>query len=418
VGQDQGPELYSTIHHPRKPGQDFSTGLNEGLAAQEEDMRFANFNLIPKALVASTFLAAAVAVHAQYSAPQPYDQNDPQNYSAPAQQAYGQQDQRYPNSYDQQADQQADQQVYQGEQSIAEAPPPLPSYNQPECPGDGYIWTPGYWAFGPAGYYWIPGSWVSAPYIGALWTPGYWGYGGGNYLWNVGYWGPTVGFYGGINYGFGYFGTGFYGGYWNSGHFFYNREYNRGRFNFGYTQRFPGVGGVHPGGRSFAIGNGGREGFRGGSYNRGGSEQHNFAQNGYANRGQQNYGPSRAGFGNGYGRQTAPQHYGNVFAGNGGRPAYNPPAAGYGGGRGYGGSYGGGQSRGYSAPQGGGGYHAPSAPSGGGGFHGGGGGFSGGGGGGNHGGGGGFSGGGGGGNHGGGGGFSGAGGGGSRSGHR
>ena len=38
-----------------------------------------------------------------------------------------------------------------------------------------------------------------------------------------GYWGPHVGFYGGINYGFGYFGDGFEGGRWDDGHFFYNR---------------------------------------------------------------------------------------------------------------------------------------------------------------------------------------------------
>ena len=25
------------------------------------------------------------------------------------------------------------------------APPPLPVYEQPICPGEGYIWTPGYW---------------------------------------------------------------------------------------------------------------------------------------------------------------------------------------------------------------------------------------------------------------------------------
>ena len=41
-----------------------------------------------------------------------------------------------------------------------------------------------------------------------------------------GYWGLHIGFYGGINYGFGYGGLGYEGGYWNSGHFFYNRVYN------------------------------------------------------------------------------------------------------------------------------------------------------------------------------------------------
>jgi len=110
--------------------------------------------------------------------------------------------------------------------NITIAPPVLPVYEQPACPGDGYIWTPGYWAYGPVGYYWVPGTWVLAPAPGLLWTPGYWGFSSGYYLWHAGYWGPHVGFYGGVNYGFGYFGSGYAGGYWNSGHFFYNRTVN------------------------------------------------------------------------------------------------------------------------------------------------------------------------------------------------
>ena len=62
--------------------------------------------------------------------------------------------------------------------------------------------------------------------MGALWTPGYWGFYGGRYSFYPGYWGLHIGFYGGINYGFGYIGFGYEGGYWNSGHFFYNRAYN------------------------------------------------------------------------------------------------------------------------------------------------------------------------------------------------
>jgi hypothetical protein len=95
-------------------------------------------------------------------------------------------------------------------------------YVQPPCPVAGYMWTPGYWAYGPAGYYWVPGTWVPAPAVGLLWTPGYWGWGGGGYLWHAGYWGPHVGFYGGINYGFGYGGVGFVGGEWRGGVFAYN----------------------------------------------------------------------------------------------------------------------------------------------------------------------------------------------------
>src|ERR1700691_2446217 len=108
--------------------------------------------------------------------------------------------------------------------SIAIAPPVLPVYTQPIIPGDGYIWTPGYWAYGPEGYFWVPGTWVLAPRPGFLWTPGYWGFAGGFYGWHAGYWGPHVGFYGGVNYGFGYGGAGFAGGEWRGGAFFYNRE--------------------------------------------------------------------------------------------------------------------------------------------------------------------------------------------------
>lgn len=108
--------------------------------------------------------------------------------------------------------------------SVAIAPPPLPVYTQPICPGVGYMWTPGYWGYGSAGYFWVPGVWVHPPRVGLLWTPGYWGWGGGLYAWHAGYWGPHVGFYGGVNYGFGYGGIGFGGGYWRGGNFFYNRS--------------------------------------------------------------------------------------------------------------------------------------------------------------------------------------------------
>jgi hypothetical protein len=107
--------------------------------------------------------------------------------------------------------------------SVAIAPPVLPVYVQPPLPAPGYIWTPGYWAYGDAGYYWVPGAWVRPPRVGVLWTPGYWGLVGGLYAWHPGYWGPHVGFYGGVNYGFGYMGVGFCGGEWRGGEFAYNR---------------------------------------------------------------------------------------------------------------------------------------------------------------------------------------------------
>src|SRR5271165_3299176 len=93
--------------------------------------------------------------------------------------------------------------------SIRIGPPALPVYSQPPIPAEGYLWTPGYWGYGPDGYYWVPGVWVMPPRVGVLWTPGYWGFEGGFYGWHAGYWGPHVGFYGGINYGFGYGGVGF-----------------------------------------------------------------------------------------------------------------------------------------------------------------------------------------------------------------
>jgi hypothetical protein len=105
-----------------------------------------------------------------------------------------------------------------------EAPPPLPTYEQPPCPVEGYIWTPGYWGWAPAGYYWVPGTWVSPPRVGLLWTPGYWGFVGGVYAFHAGYWGPHVGFYGGVNYGFGYGGVGFAGGRWVGSSFAYNQS--------------------------------------------------------------------------------------------------------------------------------------------------------------------------------------------------
>jgi len=110
--------------------------------------------------------------------------------------------------------------------SITIAPPALPVYVQPRIPAPGYIWAPGYWAYGPGGYYWVPGTWVLPPAVGFLWTPGYWGWRGGFYAWNAGYWGPHIGFYGGINYGFGYSGVGYAGGFWQGGAFHYNTAVN------------------------------------------------------------------------------------------------------------------------------------------------------------------------------------------------
>src|SRR5215467_6750426 len=110
--------------------------------------------------------------------------------------------------------------------SVNFAPPALPVYEQPPCPVAGYIWTPGYWAY-DSDYYWVPGAWVAPPSVGLLWTPGWWGWSNGAYAFNQGYWGPTVGFYGGVNYGYGYTGNGYWGGRWSGNTFQYNTAVTR-----------------------------------------------------------------------------------------------------------------------------------------------------------------------------------------------
>lgn len=112
--------------------------------------------------------------------------------------------------------------------SVSFAPPELPVYEQPLCPGDGYLWTPGYWAYAgdDDGYYWVPGTWVMPPEPGLLWTPAYWSWRGNGYVLNQGYWGQQVGFYGGVSYGYGYYGDGYQGGRWRNGQFYYNRSVN------------------------------------------------------------------------------------------------------------------------------------------------------------------------------------------------
>ncbi len=106
--------------------------------------------------------------------------------------------------------------------TATEAPPPLPDEEQPVCSVVGSVWTPGYWGWTTAGYYWVRGAWVRAPHVGWLWTPGYWELVGGVYVFHPGHWGAHVGYYGGINYGYGYFGSGYSGGHWAGGKFLYN----------------------------------------------------------------------------------------------------------------------------------------------------------------------------------------------------
>jgi hypothetical protein len=145
------------------------------------------------------------------------------------------------------------------DEQASEPPPPLPDYEQPPAPDPNYLWAPGYWGWGPEGYYWVPGYWVEAPYEGALWTPGYWGFVGGRYRFHHGFWGLHIGFYGGIDYGFGYTGYGYDGGYWNGGSFYYNTAYNRVNVNVirNVYVHGSGGGGRFSGGVSYNGGRGG-----------------------------------------------------------------------------------------------------------------------------------------------------------------
>ena len=113
-----------------------------------------------------------------------------------------------------------------GTVSTAATPPPLPAEDQPTLSQDGCLWTPGYWYWRDQGYFWIPGAWVRPPQVGVLWPPAYWGSAGTVFVFHPGHWGSTVGFYGGVNYGYGYFGNGYTGGHWIGNSFAYNSAIN------------------------------------------------------------------------------------------------------------------------------------------------------------------------------------------------
>ena len=109
--------------------------------------------------------------------------------------------------------------------SIGIAPPPIPIYEQPYAPAAGNNWTGllglrfrlllGPWRLDPSAARRIPMD------------PGILGLRRAARSLNEGYWGPTVGFYGGINYGYGYGGQGYYGGRWVGNTFRYNTAVTR-----------------------------------------------------------------------------------------------------------------------------------------------------------------------------------------------
>jgi hypothetical protein len=111
--------------------------------------------------------------------------------------------------------------------SSTATPPPLPAEDQPSLSEDGSLWTPGYWYWRDQGYVWIPGVWARPPRVGALWTPAYWSVAGSVFVFHPGHWGSSVGFYGGVNYGYGYFGNGYTGGHWIGTSFAYNTAVTR-----------------------------------------------------------------------------------------------------------------------------------------------------------------------------------------------
>jgi hypothetical protein len=128
------------------------------------------------------------------------------------------------------------------DESVAVAPPELPIYEQPPPAEEDLVWTPGFWAWSAdlSDYYWVPGTWAAAPIVGYLWTPGYWVARRAGFAWRAGYWGPHVGFYGGINYGHGYFGRGYVGGSWRDGRMMYNSAVtNLGNFHSDHTYSQP-----------------------------------------------------------------------------------------------------------------------------------------------------------------------------------
>jgi hypothetical protein len=197
-------------------------GCHKNDGTQEVDAAAANGNLAP---VGDTGAAAPVnesvapppASAPAYSAPArpvPSAQQTQQPQYPAQEQPY--QDQAQDQDQQDQSQEYSDQPYQEGQAAeyAPDPPPPLPEYQQPPCPEPNYLWTPGYWSYAQVGYYWVPGVWVAAPYTGALWTPGYWNYDAGRYGWHRGSWGRYIGYYGGVNYGNGYVGRGYYGGYW------------------------------------------------------------------------------------------------------------------------------------------------------------------------------------------------------------
>src|ERR1035438_4976467 len=124
-----------------KPNQDQNAAYTGQNGVQDQSQDPASANLAP--VSTDSGVQAPAQYPAQQSAPPPADAGG---------------------SYDQAPGQYADDSGY-GEQPVeyaSQPPPPLPDYDQPQAPGDDYLWTPGYWSYAQDGYYWVPGVWAGA----------------------------------------------------------------------------------------------------------------------------------------------------------------------------------------------------------------------------------------------------------------
>jgi hypothetical protein len=73
--------------------------------------------------------------------------------------------------------------------AYAPPPPPPPVYVAPApAPAYGYVWTPGYYAWGAYGYRWVPGAWARPPFARAVWVGPRWAYGPRGRFIVRGYW--------------------------------------------------------------------------------------------------------------------------------------------------------------------------------------------------------------------------------------
>lgn len=71
---------------------------------------------------------------------------------------------------------------------IGTPPPPIRYEAPPPMPGEGFVWTAGFWEPHGPHYRWVPGRYVRAPYPGAHWTPARYEHGDKGWRMHQGYW--------------------------------------------------------------------------------------------------------------------------------------------------------------------------------------------------------------------------------------